>query len=357
MRAVEASTVEAIARRFHGPGPVRAEHFERGNVHDTWFVSGGDARSVVQRLNNQVFGDCVLMMDNVLRVAGHVERRLGRSPSVLRALDGAVLVYDAQGRPWRAFERVPHASSHRVMASPEQAREVGRGLGRFLAAIQDLPGPPIKEPIPGFKDFERRRADFEMMVEVDVVGRASTCALEIEGVRRYHRLVDRFIAALDGGRLPTRLVHNDAKADNVLLDDGTGAFVCVIDLDTVAPGTVLFDVGDLLRSATITSGEDAATSGVGVRNDLLEAALGAYLAEAMAVLSPDELALVPLAGPLMAYEAALRFLTDHLAGDSYFRVTRPFHNLDRARAQLQVLEALTTATGRVREVVERASAR
>jgi Ser/Thr protein kinase RdoA (MazF antagonist) len=347
--------VEAVARRFHGPGPVRAEHFERGNVHDTWFVSAGDADSVLQRLNDHVFGDCVQMTDNVLRVSAHVERRLGRSLPVRRALDGSVLVYDAEGRPWRACERVPHASSHRVMASAEQAREVGRALGRFLAAIQDLPGPRLKEPIPGFKDFEQRRADFELMVEVDVVERASTCGLEIEGVRRYHRLVDRLVAALDGGELPTRLVHNDAKADNVLLDDHTGEAVCVIDLDTVAPGTVLYDVGDLLRTATVTSAEDA--SAPAVRDDLLEAALGGYLAGAAAVLSPGELGLVPLAGPLMAYEAALRFLTDHLAGDGYFRVTRPSHNLLRARAQLQVLDALTTARGRIADVVQRAAAR
>jgi Ser/Thr protein kinase RdoA (MazF antagonist) len=353
---VDQRTVEGVAGRFHGPGPVRAEHFERGNVHDTWFVSAGDGpsgHSVLQRLNDHVFGDCVLMVDNVLRVAAHVERRLGRSLPVRRALDGAVLVYDAEGRPWRAFERVPHASSHRVADSPEQAREVGRALGRFLAAIQDLPGPQLKEPIPGFKDFERRRDDFELMVDVDVAGRASTCFLETDGVRRYHRLVDRFIAALDRGDLPTRLVHNDAKADNVLLDDRTGEAVCVIDLDTVAPGTVLYDVGDLLRSATVTSPEDAAS--VSVRDDLMEAALGGYLAEAKGVLSPEELALIPLAGPLMAYEAALRFLTDYLGGDTYFRVTGPSHNLLRARAQLQVLDALTTAAGRVADAVERAT--
>jgi aminoglycoside phosphotransferase (APT) family kinase protein len=351
---VDERSVEAVARRFHGPGPVRAEHFERGNVHDTWFVSSGEARSVLQRLNDHVFGDCVQMVDNVLRVSAHVERRLGRSLPVRRTLDGAVLVYDGEGRPWRAFERVPHASSHRVVTSAEQAREIGRALGRFLAAIQNLPGPPLKEPIPGFKDFEQRRADFELMVDVDVAGRASTCALEIDGVRRYHRLVDRFIAALDRGDLPTRLVHNDAKADNVLLDDGTGEAVCVVDLDTVAPGTVLYDVGDLLRSATVTSPEDAVS--VSVRDDLLEAALGGYLTGADGVVSPGERTLIPLAGPLMAYEAALRFLTDHLGGDTYFRVTRPLHNLVRARAQLQVLDALTTAGGRVADVVERATA-
>src|SRR5207253_3459228 len=136
-----------------------------------------------------------------------LQRRLGHAPSVLRALDGAVLVYDAEGRPWRAFERIPHASSHRVVRTPEQAWQVGKALGRFLAAVQDLPGRPPEEPIPGFKDFERRRADFEMMVEADIVGRVATCADEIEAVRRHHGLVERLSAARAAGDLPTRLVH------------------------------------------------------------------------------------------------------------------------------------------------------
>ncbi|MCA1845359.1 MAG: aminoglycoside phosphotransferase family protein [Actinobacteria bacterium] len=345
-------TVEAVARRFHGPAEIDLERHERGHIHDTWFVSTSAQGSVLQRLNDHVFADCVLMMDNVLRVTGHLQRRLQGVPSVLRATDGTVLVYDADGRPWRAFERVPHASSHRVASTPAEAWHVGKALGRFLAAVQDLPGRPPEEPIPGFKDFERRRADFEMMVEADIVGRVATCADEIEAVRRHHGLVERLSAARAAGDLPTRLVHNDAKAENVLLDDDTGEAVCVIDLDTVARGTVLFDVGDLLRSATVTATEDAGDlAALAVRDDLLRAAVEGYVVEAEALLTPEERALIPLAGPLMAYESALRFLTDHLAGDAYFRVSRPRHNLDRARAQLRVLEALDSARARVAELV------
>jgi aminoglycoside phosphotransferase (APT) family kinase protein len=352
---VDERAVEVIAQRFHGPGRVRVERHQRGHVHDTWFVSTAVASSVLQRLNDRVFGDCVLMMENVVRVADHLRGRLGWALSVLSAADGAVLVYDAEGTPWRAFGRVVGASSHHVVATPEAAREVGRGLGRFLACVQDLPGPPLREPIPGFKDFERRREDFELLVESDPVGRADTGTAEIEAVRRHHGLVDRMTAAQHAGHLPTCVVHNDAKAENVLLDDATGEAVCVIDLDTVAPGTVLFDIGDLLRSATVTSAEDATDlSALAVRDDLLEAALHGYLSEAGSLLSSEERALIPLAGPLMAYENALRFLTDHLAGDTYYRVDRPRHNLDRARAQLRVLEVLVRAGGRVEELVGRA---
>ena len=229
---------------------------------------------------------------------------------------------------------------------------MGRSLGRFLVEVQDLDGPPLQEPIPGFKDFRRRRDAFEASVDEDAYARGVTCEDEIAAVRAHHRLVDDLVAAQADGRLAPRIVHNDAKAANVLLDEATGEAVGVIDLDTVAPGTVLFDLGDLLRSATVTAPEDAADlSGLAVRDNLLAACLDGYLAEAGLLLTDDERALIPLAGPLMAYESALRFLTDHLAGDTYFQIDRPRHNLDRARAQLRVLEALDQAGNRVAELV------
>jgi Ser/Thr protein kinase RdoA (MazF antagonist) len=238
------------------------------------------------------------------------------------------------------------------VTSAEAAAEVGRALGDFLVGVRRLPGPPLREPIHGFKDFARRREDFEFVVEVDAYDRVATCQPEIEAVRSRHRLVDRLVDAIERGQLPERTVHNDAKADNVLLDDATGEALCVIDLDTVAPGTVLYDVGDLLRSATVTSSEDATDlSGLAVRDDLLVAALAGYLRGAAGELSAGELELLPLAGPLMAYENALRFLTDHMVGDTYYRITRPRQNLDRARGQLRVLEALWSARERVSDLV------
>ncbi|MGH9222776.1 MAG: phosphotransferase enzyme family protein [Acidimicrobiales bacterium] len=345
--------VKTVASWFPDVGVVKhVERREGGHIHDTWFVSGTGTPpgAVLQRLNDHVFPDCARMMDNVVRVVAHLHGPL----SVLRTGDGSVLAYDGEDtRPWRAFVRIEGAASPEVVESPEEALEVGRGLGRFLVEVQDLDGPALEEPIPGFKDFRRRRHAFEVLVDDDPYGRAMTCEDEIAAVRGFHRLVDELASARADGRLQTRIVHNDAKADNVLLDEDTGEAVCVIDLDTVAPGTVLFDIGDLLRSATVTAPEDDTDLGtLGVRDNLLEAALQGYLAEAGPVLTDAERRLIPLAGPLMAYENALRFLTDHLAGDSYFRIERPRHNLDRARAQLRVLEALDQAGDRVADLVQ-----
>jgi Ser/Thr protein kinase RdoA (MazF antagonist) len=354
--AVHDHPAEAVARRFCGAASV--EHIEPhpgGHIHDTWFVAPGPGAPadglVLQRLNDRVFPNCALMMDNVLRVTTHLHRRRQPTVRVVRSGDGEALVHDGDGRAWRAFERIPAAVSHLVVDRPSTALQIGRALGRFVAQVQDLPGPPLVEPIPGFKDFGRRREDFEFSVEHDPFDRAWSCRWEIEDVRAYHHLGHRLEAALESGELPTRIVHNDAKAANVLLDEATGEAVCVVDLDTVAPGTVLFDVGDLLRSATITSAEDeAGLAGLAVRDNLLAAALGGYLSEVDPLLCDEERALIPLAGPLMAYESAMRFLTDHLAGDTYFRADRPRQNLDRARAQLQVLKALDRAAERVAQL-------
>ncbi len=330
-----------------------------GHIHDTWIVEGAGGGLVLQRVNHRVFPDCEHMMSNVLRVTAHLREREPAPPRrvlrVVRADGGDALVSDGEGHRWRAFARVPAATAHERIETAAAACEVGRALGRFVDAVQGLPGPTLIEPIPNFKDFGLRCDTFELTVEVDPFGRAPSCRAEIDAIRRHERLVTELQAAMASGQLPRRLVHNDAKAANVLLDDRSGEGLCVIDLDTVAPGVVLFDVGDLLRSATVTLAEDAAAGAdLAVRDDLLEAALTGYLREAGPVLSSGERALIPLAGPLMAYENAMRFLTDHLAGDVYYRVERPRHNLERARAQLRVVEALGRARGRVAELVQRA---
>ncbi|HEX6597149.1 MAG TPA: aminoglycoside phosphotransferase family protein [Acidimicrobiales bacterium] len=355
---------EAVARRFGTEGPPqRVVPHPGGHIHETWMVTAGSSEFVLQRINTMVFQDPILMMENVMRVTSHLSqwaRRRGVDPKrcpaqVLAARDGGLLVYDDEVRPWRAFRRVPRAVSHTVVTSAAAAWEVGRAFGRFFADVQDLPGPPLEEPIAGFKDFSRRKADFEFLIDLDPFGRADSCRRDIENVRHYHRLIKALDAALDSGRLPQRIVHNDAKAANALLDEETGEAVCVVDLDTVAPGVVLFDVGDLLRSATITLAEDGDPATIGVRDNQIEAALGGYLAEAGPLLTDGERDLIPLAGPLMAYESAMRFLTDYLAGDVYFRISSPRHNLDRTRAQVRILEALDRAGDRVAALVDAGS--
>lgn len=349
-----------MARRFVGRPDTRggagtadlAVALGAGHVHSTWIV--GDV--VVQRLNGDVFPDVPRMVGTVVRVCDHLRSRCWElAPRPVLTGAGEAAVADGEGRLWRAFATVQGASSPIVVATPAVAAEVGRALGSLLVELATLPPPPPTEAIPGFKDFVGRRDAFEAAVAADPHGRAAPARAEVEAVRRHHHLVDQLVSHLDGGRLPPRVVHNDAKAANVLLDATTGWARAVVDLDTVASGTVLFDAGDVLRSTAVPAPEDARSSrgraaGQAVVPALLQAGLGAWLAAASAVLDAGERGLMPLAGPLMAYESALRFLTDHLDGDRYFRVQRPGHNLDRARAQLGVLAALVDAVPLVESV-------
>ncbi|MFP5318487.1 MAG: phosphotransferase enzyme family protein [Acidimicrobiia bacterium] len=341
--------VSEVARRFCAGGPLQSvELHPGGHIHETYMVRAGSTELVLQRVNTMVFQDPVQMMDNVLRVTAHLRRKApGLAAEIVPSRDGGPLVYDDELRPWRAFRRVPGSVSQTVVTSADAATQVGRAFGRFLASVQDLPGPPLPEPIVGFKDFARRKADFEFLVDLDPFDRAGSCRREIEDVRHHHRLVKTLHAAVDTGWLPLRTVHNDAKAANALLDEATGEALCVVDLDTVAPGTVLFDVGDILRSATVTAPEDGDPASVAIRDNQVEGAICGFLSEAGDLLTDGERELIALAGPLMAYESALRFLTDFLAGDVYFRVNRPRHNLERTRAQLRILAALDRIADRV----------
>jgi aminoglycoside phosphotransferase (APT) family kinase protein len=358
----------AAARHFQVAGEVvEAAPLGAGHIHDSFLVTTGAeprrARYVLQRVNRAVFPDPAALSEAVARVTAHQHRVLARAGctdphrralTVVEAIDGRPFHVDGEGGHWRAFLHVPDARSHRRVGSPALAAEVAGVAARFLIELADLPGGPPPEAIPGFRDFQARQTAIEEAAAADPHGRRRGCDAELEAVRAHGSLVDELERAQEAGLLPERVVHNDAKADNVLVDEVTGEGLCMVDLDTVASGTVLFDVGDLVRSATTPVAEDDPAAPVAIRGDHLEAVLSAYLATAGPLLTPDERALLPLAGPLMTYEAALRFLSDHLAGDVYYGLTRPGQNLDRARAQLRLLDALVASREQTAELVARA---
>jgi len=221
--------------------------------------------------------------------------------------------------------------------------------GHFQSLLSDLPPPPpgegrrrsLHETIPGFHDTPRRFEAFRSAIADDVLGRASSASAEIEFALSRERDSSVLVDALRRGAIPERVVHNDAKMGNVLLDDDTGAGVCVVDLDTVMPGTVLYDFGDLVRTCTSPAPEDETDlSRVRMRFEMFEALVDGYLESTRDFLTDAERSMMPLSGRLITLEIGLRFLTDYLGGDGYFKVDRPGHNLDRARAQFRLVESI-----------------
>ena len=322
----------------------------RGNIHRTLLATyrmpgGGEARYVHQRLNGSVFADLDLLMDNLVRVTAHLGARAGDPRCAVRlrpAADGRPYVVDEAGQPWRTLDFIDRGRSFPRFDGPAQAGEGAATAVRLVADLSDL-APPLPEVIPAFHDVVRRLADLDRAVTADAVGRASGCSELTNAVLDHGGLAHQVAEARADGRLPERTVHNDAKTDNLLFDDATGAGLCMVDLDTVGPGTVLFDVGDLVRSGSAVLPEDGDPSAATVDHAIVAAILGGYARAGAGLLTSSEVDLLQLAGPLMALESAARFLTDHLQGDVYFRVEGPGHNLRRAHNQLRMLQLLLAA--------------
>lgn len=344
-----------ISRAFAIPGRfVDARPHGSGHINDTFIVrtEEGEAlgRYVIQRINTRVFKDPLALMRNVQRVTEHLERKLAEPAGepgrreVLRlipTLDGAPCHLDAAGYAWRGYHFIEGTRTVDVVEGVEQAHEAGRAFGAFQRQLADLPPPRLYETIPGFHDTPARLAALERAAREDRAERSARAGPELEFVLARRARGALLTERLADGRLPERVTHNDTKLNNVLFDRTTGRSVCVIDLDTVMPGACAWDFGDLVRTATCTAEEDERDlERVVVRLDLYEALAAGYLEAARDFLEPAELESLVVGGELIALELGARFLHDFLDGDRYFKIARPDHNLDRARAQLALVASL-----------------
>lgn len=345
----------AIAREFALSGEiVSATPYGSGHINDTFKVdvkpAGGPRRYVLQRINHNVFRRPDELMANVERVCAHAYSKLQRSGATdadrrtLRLIptkSGQAWHIDAAGNRWRCYHFIEGATGHDVVRAPEQAYAAAKAFGAFQALLADLPGGRLHETIPDFHHTPSRFARFQAALAKDAHGRAALAVPEIAFALARAQDVGVVVDALRDGSLPERVTHNDTKLNNVLLDDVTQEGVCVIDLDTVMPGSVLYDFGDLVRTSTSPAAEDETDlSKVRMQLSMFEALVKGYLESAAGFLTPKEKELLPFAGKLITFEIGLRFLTDWLEGDVYFKIKRPTHNLDRARTQFKLVESI-----------------
>jgi len=345
-----------------------AEPHGSGHINDTWLVriNHFDARKryILQRINRSVFAAPLTVMANVDRVTRHIrtlpqgefDEQLKDQPAFvpIPTRDGTPCWQDNDGETWRLWPFIYGASTVNNPGSARQAHHAARAFGRFQTLLQDLPGPPLEETIPGFHDAVGRYAQFRSALESDSHERAVHCQPEIEAALRHEPFMQSFCSLIDDGTLPQRIAHNDAKINNVLLSDKTGEAVCVIDLDTVMPGLALFDFGDMVRTMTTAAAEDQGDSqDITMRMDYYEAIAAGYLDTAGHFLSPDEIAHMPDAGKLLTVETGLRFLTDYLDGDQYFRTSREGQNLDRCRTQFALADSIDSHMGSMRKIAEK----
>ena len=344
-----AALVEGIADQFAIEGQyVAGEEVNSGHINSTFLVTyelgnGERRRYILQRINEKVFKDPLAVMRNVECVTSHINWKVlrrkrdlgGQTLNLYPHKTGRFYGNGEGGGIWRCYNYLEGCQTYDVVENARQAYEAGRAFGAFQNLVSDLPPEEIVETIPDFHHTRKRFATLMGAVEEDRHGRVASVQSELDFVRGSEGIVDRLLELVDRGMLPLRITHNDTKINNVLFDEETDEAVCVIDLDTVMPGLSLYDFGDLVRTATNPAAEDERDlTKVKLRVRIFESLVEGYLASAGPVLTEEEVLQMAFSGRLISLELGMRFLTDHLNGDEYFRVAREGQNLDRARTQL-----------------------
>lgn len=319
---------------------------ERGHIHDTyistWEQGGKLERFLHQRMNTNVFQDIPALMHNVERVTDHLERT--RDPAnemealrLVRTRAGAHYLEHDSG-PWRTYHYVADTVTFDLCQSEDQAYRAARAFGVFQARLLDLPAEDLRETLPSFFSSPFRLQQLDRALAEDVEGRVHKAQAEIDFVEGRRPLAGVMEEGIATGRFPSRVVHGDTKLNNVLFDRETGRARCIVDLDTCMAGYSLYDFGDLVRFTAAMSGEDEVDlHKAGMDLGLYRALVRGYLEGAGSFLTAEELKLMPIAARLVTLTIGVRFLTDHLAGDVYFKISRPGHNLDRARVQFAMV--------------------
>ncbi len=362
-RAVEAFAVVGA--------PLSAERLGIGRIHQTYVVSRNAGREtyryILQRINSHVFGSPVPLMENIRRVTEHLRHRLAeegwqalaaRVLSVVPTKGGQACYQDDEGHWWRVYSYVEDSRSWNVAKTPEIAYQGASAFGHFVRLLGDLPGPRLHETIPHFHDTPRWLQTLRGAVEKDPCNRASGAADAIAFVESRVPLTHALSHTGRMDTMPERVVHNDTKINNVLFDRRSGQAVCVVDLDTVMPGLVVHDFGDLVRTTVNPAREDEADlDAVTVRLPVFEAVVRGYLAGTGSLLTGAELDLMAVSSQVITLELGMRFLWDHLQGDVYFTTTQPGQNLNRAQLQFRLLENLEAYAEDMARIVETARQR
>jgi hypothetical protein len=361
-----------VVRHFAIEGEfLRAEPYGTGHINDTyashWRTAGGAVRYIQQRINHKIFTNPPALMENIDRVIRHIRGKRqgvpGADPqreclTVVPARDGKLYYCDGDGNYWRTYVFIEGARTFDVCAGPPQAFASALAFGHFQALLADLPGGPLHETIPFFHHTPRRMAALEQAVTKDIANRSASARAEIEFALARKPMTAVVTEGLEQGTIPNRVTHNDTKLNNVMLDDRTGTGVCVIDLDTVMNGSVLYDFGDMVRTHTRASAEDERDlDKVTLQMDAFEALTRGYMRSAGSFLVPAEIDRLAFSGRLITFTIGIRFLTDYLAGDVYFKTHRPGHNLDRARVQFKMVAEMEALEDRMNAVVRQCAGR
>lgn len=345
-----------IAERVTSVAP-----FGSGHINDTFRVcthTGNDY--LLQRINHFVFKDVPGLMDNIANVTRHLKEKLAGIPgadpakevlSLVGNKDNGYYIEDEEGGYWRIFRFLKDTKSYDLVKTEKQAFEGGKAFGRFQALLADMDPSLIVDTIPNFHNIEYRLSNLDKAIAADSEKRANSVQPEIELINRRRERMKHILLSGRAGILPKRIIHNDTKFNNVLLDKHDRA-QCVIDLDTVMPGYVAYDFGDAIRTIINTAAEDEPDlTRIGLNIPLFAAYVRGYLTQTASFLTDTELNSLMEGALLLPYMQGVRFLTDYLDGDNYFKTHFPQHNLQRARAQFHLVKKLEDERDHLQAIV------
>ena len=355
--------IEEILNSFAVKGkPVEAKAYGSGHINDTFRVTTAEADGTrhhytLQRINHGVFRKPQQVMDNIERTLAHLNAKAAQFPgvktlSLVHTREGRNCVRTFEGKWWRLYDFIDDVESYDNVRDPDVAFEAARGFAQFQNMMADLPLPRLHETIPYFHHTPMRYATLEEAAYLDIRNRADEVAEEIAFVRERRHLVAHLLNRYLKGQIPERITHNDTKINNALFDPASKRCVAVVDLDTVMPGLALYDFGDLCRT-TCNTADESEPDVENVRFDLrmFEAVAAGYLDTAK-FLVPAEVQELVFSAWLLPFMIGIRFLTDYLQGDIYFKTHYPKQNVDRCRTQFRLALCMENAREEMQAIVQ-----
>jgi len=345
MSNVQSVLNEAIAA-FFPEAPTSVEPFGNGHINSTFRVLYNKKRYTLQKINTNVFKKPHEVMENIAGVTEHIRNKAiaaGKDPEkatlrVIRTRDGKPCFDSSDGQCWRLYEFIEDTVAQEKVECAQDFYNCAYAFGVFQQQLADYPAEQLHETIPNFHNTPWRYDNLVKAIEADSVGRAASVKAEIDFALARKDFCATLENARAAGELPLRVTHNDTKLNNILFDEKTGEAVCVIDLDTVMPGYSVNDFGDSIRFGANTATEDETDlSKVSLDLELFRTFAEGFIKGCDGKLTAKELELLPVGAMMMTLECGMRFLTDHLEGDVYFRIHRENHNLDRCRTQFALV--------------------
>jgi Ser/Thr protein kinase RdoA (MazF antagonist) len=361
---------EEIIAQFNYEGSfAQIEPYGLGHINGTFVVtcskdSGKTIRYILQKINTNIFKAPEQLMENIENVTTYLKEKIkavGGNPqretlNLIDTVSGKKFYVSSVGDFWRSYSFIEGAQTYQVVENSRHFYNTGKALGNFELLLADFPPEKLHETIPNFHNTRKRYEAFLDALSKDEMNRAKDIQMEIDFVLSHGQETSILVTLLKEGKLPLRVTHNDTKFNNVMIDDETGEGICVIDLDTIMPGLSLYDFGDSIRSGANPAEEDETDlSKVYMDLELYEHFTHGFLEGTNHSLTKVELEYLPFAAKMMTFECGIRFLTDHLNGDTYFKIHRENHNLDRARTQFKMVADIEAKVDEMKAIVEKYS--